>query len=66
MKDNFDSFSGLKCKDIFLKGDFYEIGNSCINSKSTFATEIAYYSGDNFKNINVPSYIKEGIKWIAD
>ena len=66
LKDNFDSFSGLKCKDIFLKGDFYEIGNSCINSKSTFATEIAYYSGDNFKNINVPSYIKEGIKWIAD
>ncbi len=66
LKKNFDSFSGLKCKDIFLKGDFYEIGNSCIDSKSTFATEIAYYSGDNFENINVPSYIKEGIKWIAD
>ena len=66
LKDNFEFFGGLKCKKIFLNGDFYEIGNNCIESKSTFATEIAYYSGENFNNIIIPSYIKEGIKWIAD
>lgn len=66
LKEKFSSFKSLKCQTDFMSGDFYLIGDKCIESKSTFATEIAYYSDENFKNINIPSYIEDGLKWISD
>lgn len=66
LKKQYDSFESLKCKKDFMSGDFYQIGMKCIESKSTFATEIAYLSKDNFENIHIPSYIEEGLKWISD
>jgi predicted ATP-dependent endonuclease of OLD family len=66
LKAKFGLFKSLKCYDDFMSGDFYLIGDKCIESKSTFATEIAYYYDENFKNINIPSYIEDGLKWISD
>ena len=66
LKEKFNLFKSLKCKNDFMSGDFYLIGDKCIDSKSTFATEIVYYSDENFKNINIPSYIEDGLKWISD
>lgn len=66
LKEKFSLFKSLKCKKDFMSEDFYLIGNKCIESKSTFATEIVYYSDEDFKNINIPSYIEDGLKWISD
>lgn len=66
LKENFSKFKGLKCKKDFLSGDFYEIGNKCIESKSDFAASIAFNSLENFSNIKIPKYIEDGIKWIAE
>lgn len=66
LKENFSKFKGLKCKKDFLSGDFYEIGNKCIESKSDFAASIAFNSFENFSNIKIPKYIEDGIKWIAE
>lgn len=66
LKEKYDLFKSLKCKKDFLSGNFYQIGEKCIESKSTFATEIAYYSEEEFENIHIPSYIEDGLKWISD
>ncbi len=66
IKNNKDNFKSLKKKDnINNSPDYFEIANNCINKKSMFATEIIYYSDNNYSEWNIPSYIKEGLIWLA-
>lgn len=64
MKQN--EFESLKNKDFIETNpnDFYEIAQKCIDSKPSFAIEILLNSDENYSNWNIPSYIKEGLKWL--
>ena len=57
-------FSSLKnIKEFKTDNTFYDIAESCIDKKSTFATEILYFLKNDW---DVPAYIKEGLKWLAE
>lgn len=58
-KENFDSI--VNKKKINDTPDFYEIANKCIDNKASFACDILYHKQD----WEVPSYIKEGLEWLA-
>ena len=47
-----------------LASSVYSIANKCIESKASFAMDILLYSDEDFKNWNIPSYIKEGLEWL--
>lgn len=69
IKNNKDSFNGLKHKKYFeLKGDdkkeAYELAETCIIKKTHFALDIIYHSNKNYSNWGIPSYIKEGLLWL--
>jgi hypothetical protein len=40
--------------------DFYDIADNCIDKKTLFATDILYYSSEDYTEWQVPDYIKEG------
>ncbi len=63
-KEKFDS---LKCREILeaKSPDYYQIAQNCIDKKSVFATDILFYSDENYSNWKIPEYIKEGLKWLA-
>ena len=67
IKNNKDDFQGLKNRS-YITGDdenkYYEIARDCIDSKGIFATDIIYYSDDNFTNWSIPKYIKDGLTWL--
>lgn len=67
IKQHKDEFKGLKNRKIIKdsKGSYYEIANKCIDKKSAFATDILYFSDDNYSNWIIPEYIKEGLEWLA-
>lgn len=62
-----NEFKGLKNRKLIKdsKGDYYKIANNCIDKKSAFATDILYFSDDNYSNWIIPDYIKEGLEWLA-
>lgn len=66
IKNNKEKFNSLKKKNkINDEKNYYEIANECINKKSMFATEILYYSDDNYSEWGIPNYIKEGLLWLS-
>lgn len=67
VKQHKDEFKGLKNRNAIRdsKGAYYEIANKCIDKKSAFATDILYFSDDNYSNWIIPDYIKEGLEWLA-
>lgn len=67
IKDNNEKFNSLKNRTNFNdEPDYFEIANNCISKKSMFVTEILYYSDDNYSEWKIPSYIKEGLLWLAN
>ena len=48
-----------------MQPDYYEIADTCIVKKTLFATDILYYSSENFTEWQVPEYIKEGLLWLS-
>lgn len=67
VKQHKNEFKGLKNRSVIKdsKGAYYEIANKCIDKKSAFATDILYFSDDNYSNWIIPDYIKEGLEWLA-
>lgn len=67
VKQHKNEFKGLKNRNVIKdsKGAYYEIANKCIDKKSAFATDILYFSDDNYSNWIIPDYIKEGLEWLA-
>ncbi len=64
---NKDSFKSLKNRDEIkaTSADYFDIAENCIAKKSIFATDILYYSGENYQEWQVPDYIKEGLVWLS-
>jgi len=67
VKQHKNEFKGLKNRNVIKdsKGAYYKIANKCIDKKSAFATDILYFSDDNYSNWIIPDYIKEGLEWLA-
>lgn len=66
IETNKDKFQGLKNRNRIVSGaNPYTIADECIDKKSVFATDILYYSDDNYSNWSIPTYIKEGLQWLA-
>jgi len=65
--DKKSEFQGLKCRDDLTSDstDYYVLASKCIDAKTTFALDILMNGGENNENWNMPSYIKEGFKWLA-
>lgn len=66
INENKKSFNSLKKLEIIEEepNNFYKIAQECIDSKPSFAIEILLNSDENYSNWNIPSYIKEGLKWL--
>ena len=67
IKQHKNEFKGLKNRSKFdnAKPSYYDIADQCIDKKSAFATDILYFSDDNYSNWIIPEYIKEGLEWLA-
>lgn len=48
-------------KNFLDENNFYSFAQECIESKSGFASELLYHK----KTWEIPEYIKEGLKWLA-
>lgn len=63
--DNVVSFNSIIKKQMAKKyleeNNFYSFAQECIESKSGFASELLYHK----KTWEIPEYIKEGLKWLA-
>ncbi len=44
--------------------NYYTIAEKCIDKKTSFATNILYYSNIDMSNWEVPAYIKNGLLWL--
>lgn len=67
IKANRSKFKGLKNVKHFYDSTKspFDLAETCIDSKGTFAIDILMYSADNnFENWQIPSYIKEGLLWL--
>ncbi len=67
VKKNKEDFKGLKNRSKIQNGNvsYYDIADKCIDKKSAFATDILYFSNDDYSNWIIPKYIKEGLEWLA-
>ncbi len=67
INSNKDSFKSLKNRDKIKESspDFYNIADNCIDKKTLFATDILYYSSEDYTEWQVPDYIKEGLVWLS-
>lgn len=69
IKSNRSRFKGLKNVQYFYdrtKNPF-DLAQSCIDSKGTFAIDILMLSvQNNFDDWQIPAYIKEGLLWLKD
>lgn len=61
-KEEFKKFGALKSFEKI--GNVYKFTSEKIEKKSTFATSILYYGGENGEEWEVPKYIKEGLEWL--
>lgn len=67
IKANRSKFKGLKNIKHFYDSTKspFDLAETCIDSKGTFAIDILMYSADNdFQNWQIPAYIKEGLLWL--
>jgi predicted ATP-dependent endonuclease of OLD family len=64
--NNKESFVGLKNIDKLSEPsiDFYDIADSCIDSKTSFALDVLMYGGEQNEKWNIPLYIEEGLQWL--
>ncbi len=46
------------------KTDAYELGEECVDKKTSLAMDILLNSDANFSNWDVPAYIREGLEWL--
>lgn len=64
---NIEDFSALE-QDGTYKSDSYELAESCISSKASFALDVLLNSKSedaySFSNWKIPQYIKEGLLWL--
>lgn len=67
IKNNKENFKSLRNRGDFDNNppDYFELAKSCINKKSLFATDILYYSGENYSEWIIPKYIKDGLLWLV-
>jgi len=67
INSNKDNFKSLKNREKINESslDFYDIADNCIDKKTLFATDILYYSSEDYKEWQVPDYIKEGLVWLS-
>jgi predicted ATP-dependent endonuclease of OLD family len=67
IEPNKDSFESLKNRRKITQSpaDFYDIADNCIDKKTLFATDILYYSSEDYTEWQVPDYIKEGLVWLS-
>ena len=67
IESNKDSFKSLKNRKKIKETppNFYDIADNCIDKKPLFATDILYYSGEDYTEWQVPDYIKEGLVWLS-
>ncbi len=65
--DNKEAFSGLKNREkiVATANDYYDLAESCIDSKTSFALDVLLYSGDDNDKWDIPLYIKEGLEWLT-
>lgn len=67
IKANRSKFKGLKNMKHFYDStkNPFDLAETCIDSKGTFAIDILMYSAENnFQNWQIPAYIKEGLLWL--
>ncbi len=64
---NKDKFISLKNRNKIKRTstNFYDIAENCIDSKTSFALDILLYGDAESNNWKIPSYIKEGLKWLS-
>lgn len=64
-KDNFSSLKPVIFKREISKKplDYYAIAEA-IDSKPGFATDVLFYSSEDYKEWNTPSYLKKGLLWL--
>lgn len=64
---NKENFQSLKNKADIMDNstDFFKIAEKCIIKKPSFASDILYYSNEDFSNWQIPAYIVEGLEWLA-
>ncbi len=67
INSNKANFKSLKNKDKIeaTSTDYFDIANTCIDKKPVFATDILYYSSEDYQEWQVPDYIKEGLVWLS-
>lgn len=67
INDNKANFQSLKNRNNFEENppDYYKLANDCIDKKSAFATDVLYFSNDDFSNWVTPQYIEEGLLWLG-
>ena len=67
IKQHKNDFKGLKNRGKIKDGkvSYYDIAADCIDKKSAFATDILYFSNNDYSNWIIPEYIKEGLEWLA-
>lgn len=66
IKSKKDDFSSLKNRGTLdsTPPDYFEIAENCIGKKTEFATDILFYSTDEFANWKTPAYINNGLLWL--
>lgn len=68
VKGNKATFQGIKNASYFdddAKSP-YELAGSCLKKKTHFALDILYHSNKDFRNWNIPAYIKNGLLWLKE
>jgi len=67
INSNKDSFKSLKNRDKIIGAslNFYDIAEKCIDKKTLFATDILYFSSEDYNEWQVPDYIREGLVWLS-
>lgn len=65
--DKKNDFRGLKNRDKLTKSstDYFDLAEQCIDSKTSFALDILLYGGIENEKWEIPLYIEEGLKWLA-
>ncbi len=67
INSNKANFKSLKNKDKIgaTSIDYFNIADNYIDKKPVFATDILYYSSEDYQEWKVPDYIKEGLVWLS-
>ncbi|MEJ5996245.1 ATP-dependent endonuclease [Pedobacter sp. Du54] len=68
IKDNKDKFRSLKNVDELDNDelDVYDIADTCIDKKTSFALDVVFNSNEDYSNWQIPSYITEGLLWLRN